>query len=38
MANLLDSYGLDFLRKDEDTLMGAVRYTVQEGKSHQRLL
>lgn len=33
MANLLDSYGLDFLGKDEDTLMGAVRYTVQEGKA-----
>ena len=33
MANLLDSYGLDFLEKDEDTLMGAVRYTVQEGKA-----
>lgn len=24
MANPLDSYGLDFLRKDEDTLMGTV--------------
>ena len=33
MANLLDSYGLDFLEKDEDTLMDAVRYTVQEGKA-----
>ena len=33
MANLLDSYGLDFLGKDEDTLMDAVRYTVQEGKA-----
>lgn len=33
MANLFDSYGLDFLGKDEDTLMGAVRYTVQEGKA-----
>lgn len=33
MANLLDSYGLDFLGEDEDTLMGAVRYTVQEGKA-----
>ena len=33
MANLLDSYGLDFLGKDEDALMSAVRYTVQEGKA-----
>ena len=33
MANLLDSYGLEFLGEDEDTLMGAVRYTVQEGKA-----
>lgn len=33
MANLLDSYGLDFLGKDEETLMGAVKYTVQEGKA-----
>ena len=33
MANLFDSYGLDFLGKDEDTLMGAVRYTIQEGKA-----
>ena len=33
MANLFDSYGLDFLGKDEDTLMGAVRYTVQEKPS-----
>lgn len=33
MANLLDSYGLEFLGEDEDTLMGTVRYTVQEGKA-----
>lgn len=33
MANMLESYGLDFLSEDEESMMGTHGYTVQNGRA-----
>ena len=33
MANMLESYGLDFLSEDEESMMGTLGYTVQNGRA-----
>lgn len=33
MANMLENFGLDFFREDEDTLLGFVGYITREGKA-----
>jgi len=33
MANMLESYGLDFLAENEESMMGTLGYTVQNGRA-----